>query len=504
MLENLLLGFEYVIIPFNFLCIVIGSLLGIIVGAMPGMHASTVIILLTPLTIYFNSVPAFLLSVAIYCGELFGGSITAILFRTPGTSVAMVTAFDGYEMTKKGKAGEALGVAIYSSAIGGLLSVLAMITIIPFLSKVAIGFGPAEFCALAIMGLSLISCLCQSSHIKGLIMALTGILFATVGLDHITGVERLTFNLPSLRLGINIVIVLLGILPLGEVFKVIIDQIGNKNQKKNVIKNLPKVKIPSFLNIKNLLLKYKITLLKSSIIGILIGILPGAGGTLATFLSYGEAVRSSKHPEEFGTGTPEGVLAAEAANNASSGGSMIPLLTLGIPGSETTAILLSLLVLHGIKPGPMLLFEAPELVYSSFIGMTISNILIIFMGIGLSGLFLNLLKVHKSYTYSLIFVFCIIAAFNLRNSWTDVWMLFIFGFFGYFLQKYKWPIGPLVLGLVLGNLLEDSFRRALLIYNGDFLIFFKLPISAIMLFIAIGSFLLPIIKLAINKFSKQS
>jgi len=496
MLNNLILGLHIAIEPFNLFLIAGGTFLGILVGAMPGMHASTIIILLTPITLFLNSIPAFLFSVAIYCGELFGGSITAILFRIPGTSAAIATTFDGYEMTKRGKAGEALIGAIYSSAIGGLLSVFALIMIVPFLAKIALGFGPAEFFSLAVMGLSVISGFASKSLLKGTIMALWGLILATVGMDRMMGVDRLTFNLLSLRMGISFIIVLLGILPLAEVFKAIAECFkGGTKEKRKFRKVATQIKMPSFWSAMNTLLKYWITFLKSSLIGLIIGILPGAGGTISSFLSYGEAVRCSKYPEKFGTGIVEGVIAPEAANNASSGGAMVPMLTLGIPGSETTAILLGLLVLHGLRPGPMLLIEAPNLVYSCFIGMIIANTFIIIMGVSLSKLFIRLLQLPNYFIYPGIFLLCTIAAFNLRNSWTDVWMLFIFGIIGYFMEKYEWPVAPLVLGMVLGNLLEDSFRRALLIYDGDFFIFFKLPVSAILLMISFIFYLAPFIRM---------
>jgi len=505
MFNNLMMGLQIAIEPFNLFLIAGGTFFGILVGAMPGMHASTVIILFTPITLYLHSIPAFLFSVAIYCGELFGGSITAILFRIPGTAAAIATTFDGYEMTKRGRAGEALIAAIYSSAFGGLLSVFALITIVPFLAKIALGFGPAEFFSLAVMGLSVISAFASKSLLKGTIMALWGLVIATIGMDNMVGVERLTFNFLSLRMGISFIIVLLGILPLAEVFKAITECFREGTKEKEKIRNITnKIKIPSFWFAIENLFKYRITFLKSSLIGTIIGILPGAGGTISSFLSYGEAVRSSKHPEQFGTGAIEGVIAPEAANNASSGGAMVPMLTLGIPGSETTAILLGLLVLHGLRPGPMLLIEAPNLVYSCFIGMIIANIFIIIMGVSMSKVFLKLLQLPKYFIYPGILLLCTIAAFNLRNSWSDVWMLFIFGIIGYFMDKYEWPVAPLVLGMVLGNLLEDSFRRALLIYDGDFFVFFKLPVSAILLIISVIFYLAPFVKMMKKSLNKKN
>lgn len=445
--------------------IIIGLVAGIIFGALPGISSSVAVVLMLPFTYRISPVAALILLVSTYCGAIFGGSITAILFNIPGTPAAAATTFDGYPLTKKGQAGKALGVAIFCSSIGGFFSVIALMLIAPPLANIAIKFGPGEYAAIALLGLTAVAGLGQepASQFRTLVAVGFGLLLATVGLDDITGIPRFTFGSSRLLSGIKFIPVMIGAFAGAEV----LSQIGQRKSYQVKIEDKKTERISAQLpTIKEIsLLKW--TIIKSYFIGLGIGILPGAGATIASFVSYGAAKGSSKHPEEFGKGTLEGVAAPETANNASSGGAMVPLLTLGIPGSGTTAIILAAFLIHGLQPGPFLFKTNPELMAAVFAGMLCANIIMIFGGMLGVKIFVKLLRIPYFITGTTILVLSIIGSFALNNDIDNIWIFLLFSIIGYFMKKYKFSVAALILGLVLGHLIENNIRRALIISGFD-------------------------------------
>lgn len=484
---NLLIeAFTTVILSRYILAIIAGMFLGVIFGSLPGISASMGIVLMLPFTYYMGILPSIILLVALYAGAVYGGSITAILFNTPGTPAAVATTFDGYPMSKNGEAGKALGLAVSSSAIGGVIASIVLLLLAPPLSKIALQIQSAEYFALTFLGIMCIASIGSGDIIKALITGLFGIVLAMVGMDPMTGVLRLTFDNAYLIGGLEFIPVMIGSFALAEVLKQVVERL----QDSTGFDTGEEVSVESF-EMKELL-KYKWLLFKSSIIGTLTGILPGAGGSIASIISYGEAVRSSTNSKKFGEGIPEGVIAPEAANNGAAGGAMIPTLVLGIPGSPTTAIILAALVLQGLQPGPRLMHEQPLMLYAIFLSLLLSSI-IVFLGgrIGVK-FFTSVLKLPYKVLAPYIIMFSIIGSYAVTNDVFQLWIMIAFGFVGYFMKKYKFSPAALILGLVLGNMMESSFRRQLLLTDGDFLSFFKRPISLAIIIIALLTAFYPI------------
>lgn len=490
MLGNLFGGFINVVQPFNFAVVLMGIILGMMAGATPGISGAMIVVLLVPLTYGMNPQAAFLLLTAVYSASVFSGSISAILFRTPGAPEAVATSLDGYEMTKKGKAAEALGISVFSSAMGGLFGTIVLITIAPQLAKVALEFGQPEYFALAVLGLSVITTLGKANQFKSLIAAGLGVMLATIGLDPMTGVPRFTFGSTLMQSGVSFIPVLIGLFAISEVLK----RVQEKLTAKQIVDKVETL-LPPFGLIK----KLGTLILRSSIMGTFIGILPGIGATTGAMIGYSEAVRWSKEPEKFGTGVPEGVAAPEAANNSACSGAMVPLLALGIPGSATTAVMLGAFILHGIQPGPLLFKEEPELVYTIFIGLIVANLMILLLSKFFIKYFANVIKIPYQFLGPLIVVLCIIGSFALRNNYLDVFLMLGFGLVGYFLEKHKFPVAPIILGLVLGDIAEPALRRSLTISRGDISVFYTRPITLVLLILAFISFFYPLVKDFIKK-----
>jgi putative tricarboxylic transport membrane protein len=375
-MNTILEGFLFALSPLNILYILLGGMSGIFFGALPGISSSMGVVLLLPFTYGMNGISAISMLVANFCGSTYGGSITAILFATPGTPEAVMTVLDGHPMHKQGKGGKALGLAVSASVIGGLFSSIMMLFMCIPLAKVAIQFGSADYVALSVLGLTAISGLGTGSQIKTLISGLIGLALATFGTDEITGITRFNFGSITFVNGIHFIPVMIGAFALSEVFMQAIEKIEDKSLD---LSSLKKIKVNPMTWEEFWL--YKWTIFKSAILGLAIGALPGTGGTIAAVLAYSEAVRSSKEPERFGTGMPEGVIAPETANNAATGGAMVPTLTLGIPGSGTTAVILGAFVIHGMRPGPLLFTTQPTLLYAVFISMIIANLMLFIGGI---------------------------------------------------------------------------------------------------------------------------
>ncbi|WP_224825912.1 tripartite tricarboxylate transporter permease [Cognatishimia sp. MH4019] len=464
--------------PSSFLLIIFSVIWGIAFGSVPGLTGIVGVALLIPFTFVFDPTAGLLLLAGVYVGSTFGGSISAILFNTPGSPEAACTALDGYPMAKNGQAGKALGIALASSAIGGIFGTIVLMLLAPPMAQFALNFGPPEYFALAVLGITAISAIGGGSVLKGLVAGLLGLGIATVGLDPITGTERYTFGNLSLLTGISFVPAIIGTFALAEVLQ----RAGERVSTKDVITDVS-TKLPSMKEF----LATRITLLRSSVIGSFIGALPGVGATTAAFISYSEAVRWSKHPEKFGTGVAEGIAAPESANNSAVGGSMIPLLALGIPGSATTAVMLGGLTIHGIIPGPLLMETNTQLVYTVFIGMFIANILMLIFGIRMARYFALVLKAPYALVGPAIVVLCMTGVYALNSNIVDVGVMLAMGAFGFLLRKLKYPIASFVIGLVLGPIAERSLRQGLVIADYNYWEFAARPITAILLLGSIAS-----------------
>lgn len=482
-MEQLLNGFWIVLHPVNFLMILIGLVFGVIVGILPGIGSPMGIALLIPFTFSMEPIQGILMMVAMYATSTYAGSITAILFKIPGEPPGVVTTFDGYELTKKGRAGEALGVAIFSSCLGGIFGVIVLILIASRLAEVALTFGEAEFFAITVLGLSVCAGIGGGSAIKNLVSAFAGLFLATWGIDGVTGVARFAFGSDELKLGITFVPATIGLFAIGEVFEHVEMLVKDKAKQKLQILDKVRIGIPPLREV----LRMKWLYLRSACIGTFLGVLPGIGGVAAAFFGYSEAVRWSKHSEKFGTGIIDGVAAPETANNAAAAGSMVPLLTLGIPGSGVTAVMIGAFIIHGIRPGPMMIIQEPELVNSIFAGMFFSNILIILSGIVGIKFLVKILNVAYARVGAAILLFCVIGSYSIRNSMTDVFIAFGFGVLGYVMRKYGYGLAPMVLGMILGPLCEASLQRAMIMADGNFFSVATRPLAGTMLAFAIIS-----------------
>jgi len=483
-MEIWLVSLQTVFHPMILLLIFGGVMAGVMLGAIPGLNSPMGTALLIPFTFSMEPTSGLLLLTAVYCGGTFGGSISAILFNVPGAPEASVTGFDGYPMAKSGKAGKALGYAIMCSCLGGLFSVLVMQMVSPQLAKVALSFSEAEYFALALAALTLIASLGGDKMLKAFMVGCVGLLVATIGIDPMTSIERFTFGGDALMGGINFIPALIGAFAVGEILMTA--EAGLKKTGSAVIS--VSTELPSLVE----MLRLKWTVLRSAVIGTLIGILPGVGATTASFVGYSEAVRWSKHPEKFGTGIPEGIAAPETCNNAAAGGAMVPLLTLGIPGSATTAVIIGGFMVHGLQPGPMLFLNQPELMYSIFISMYVANIFMLFSGMIVAKLFSNFRKIRYSILGPCIFVFATVGAFGISNSMIDVWVMFAFGLIGYVMKKFDFPIAPLIIALVLGELAEISLRRGMRMADNNLSEFLFRPIGGTILALTVITLLFTI------------
>lgn len=485
MADQLLMGLMTILEPMNFLAVFSGVLMGIIIGALPGLTSPMGVALLIPFTYTMQPVPAICMLVALYCGGTFGGSISAILVHAPGTPAAAATTFDGYPLAQKGQAGKALGMACISSAIGGLFSVIILVLLAPTLAEIAIKFGPPEYFALAVFGLSMISSLGAKAVLKNLIGGTIGVFIACVGMDEISGFGRYDFGITHLMDGISFIPVMIGLFAATEVFRQA--EIGIR---KIVVDRKISGLLPTWKEIKSV----KTTLIRSSLIGTFIGILPAEGGTVASFIGYNEAKRFSKEPEKFGTGFLEGVAAPECANNAATGGAMIPTMALGIPGSGTTAVILGALLVQGMRPGPLLFLQHTDVVYSVFVGMFFANLIFLFLGLGGAKLFSKVLLVPNYVLSPIILVLCMVGTYALHNNMADVWIMLACGIIGYKMKEYGFAAAPIVLGLVLGELIEISLRRSLIVFGNNPMIFFTRPWSAAFIILTVLGLCSPAIR----------
>ncbi|MDD2232145.1 MAG: tripartite tricarboxylate transporter permease [Sphaerochaetaceae bacterium] len=484
--------------PAVFINMLLGVPAGICIGALPGLTATMGVALLLPLTFGMETTQGILMLLGIYCGAIYGGSITAVLLHTPGTPASAATVLDGYAMAKKGEAGRALGIVTLSSYIGGLVSVACLILISPQLAKLALKFSSAEYFLLAVFGLCIIGNISGKSIEKGLICGCIGVLVASIGVDSVTGYMRFsTFNgkaILNFLGGISYIPVMIGLFAMSQAF----EGIEEIFQRDKVEAKITRV-LPSRQDMKTIFRVAPIT----GLVGTFIGIIPGAGADIGAFVGYDVARSMSKHPEEFGKGSPEAISGPEGGNNGVTGGALIPMLTLGVPGDAVTAILIGALTVKGLNPGPMLFTNHKVLVYSIFIGMFLANTIMFLMGMSGIKLFSKVLKVPKAILTPVIFILCVIGSYAMNNNLFDVGVMLVFGIVGYFFTKVKIPTSPAILGLILGPMAKKNFRTALLKSGGNLDVFFNTVICwvfiALILFSLFGTQLKALLKKAFSK-----
>lgn len=480
-MEQFLGGLQILLNWQNFLIIPVGLVIGIVVGAIPGLTSDLGIILCIPLTYGMDPTMAILMLLAIYCGGTYGGSITAILINTPGTSANAATLFDGYPMTVKGQAYKALQMALYASTIGGLISAFSLLFLAPLIAKITLLFGPAEYFALAVFGLSVIAGVSNDSIFKGLIAACLGLFMTTIGVDSISGTARFLFGQKKLMAGIDLIIALIGMFAISEIL----------TKSKYVPKTDHKIYDPKALT-KDKITKEEYRRCRKpigigSLVGVIIGATPGTGGGLAAFIAYNQVKQASKHPETFGKGEIEGVAVAESANNGACGATMIPMLTLGVPGDGATAILMGAFMLHGMVPGPSLFAEQGNVLYAIMLGLLVVNVFMYIVGTGLTRFYAHITRIPYEILAPIVLTFCIAGSYSTNNRIYDIYIILIFGIVSYFLRRMGFQLVPILLGIVLGPLAEKNFRRAMVISEGSFSIFFTRPISCAFILIAIVS-----------------
>lgn len=492
MLTAFTAGLMSVFTPMGLLAILGGVLCGIFVGVMPGLSSVMGMSIMLPVALAMDGNKGVLMMLGIFCGAIYGGSITAIMINTPGTANSAATCLDGYPMAHKyHQPGRAISISTTASTFGGLFSALMLLWTSPILSSFALKFSAQESFALALFGISVVASISSENVLKGIMGALIGLLLATVGVDTTTGAYRFTFDTVYLTGGISNIPVLIGLFAFSQGLINVADNFGKHRNKVSQ-------KLERILPTKEDLVTIFPTLIRSSVIGTIIGAIPGTGGDIASWVGYNEAKRWSKHPEKFGDGAPDGIAAPEAANNAISGGALIPLLSLSIPGDACTAIMLGALMMLGITPGPLLMSESPDKVYMIVIGLFFANVFMGICGFGGIKIFARISSVPEIILTPLIFVFCFVGTFAVNHTVQDIYLMIVCGILGFFLIKMQFSIPPIILGMILGGILEKNLRRALVLSNGDWTTFFTRPISCVFIIIAILSlfypFVLPMLK----------
>jgi putative tricarboxylic transport membrane protein len=476
-LNGLLNGFTVALSLTNVLYCFCGCVLGTLVGVLPGIGPAAAIALLFPTAMHIDPVGAIIMLAGIYYGAQYGGSTTSILLNIPGEATSVVTCIDGYQMARKGRAGAALGISAFGSFIAGTIATVGLVFFAPLLANVALKFGPPEFFTLTLMCLTMVTYLTKGSFIKAFMMVPLGLILASVGMDPHSGTFRFAYGSLTLRDGLGVVPIVMGLFGISEV----LINVGTPVQR-TFLKTRIKGLFPTLKDWKD----SKWPMLRGTLLGFCVGVLPGLG-LASTFISYGLEKRISKHPERFGTGTIEGVAAPESCNNASSQASFIPMLSLGIPTNVIMAMILGALMVYGIAPGPLLVKEHPDLFWGLISSMYIGNCMLLVLNLPLIPLWVQILKIPYSYLFPTILIFCVIGSYTLNNNIGDVIVMFVFGIAGYLMKRFDFEAAPLVLALILGPLLEDNLRQALLISRGSFWIFINRPISAAFL---IASFLI--------------
>ncbi|MES2977520.1 MAG: tripartite tricarboxylate transporter permease [Pseudomonadota bacterium] len=458
-LIHILNGFSVSLQPINLWYTFMGVLMGTVIGVLPGIGPSAGIALLIPMSYGMDPTSALIMMAGVYYGAQYGGSVTSILINTPGESSSVMTAIDGYQMARKGRAGAALAVAAWGSFVGGTLGVIALTLLAVPLTKIALGFGPPEYFMLMLVALTAVSSLTGNSPAKGMLAMMLGLAIATIGTDLQSGQVRFAMGVPELQDGVGFVIVVVGLFALGEVFSAMEEFFHKRSE---------------ILRLKGKLMltrdewrRSAAPMGRGTVIGFLVGLLPGAGATIATIMSYSMEKNVSKHPEEFGRGAIEGVAGPETANNAATAGAMVPLLTLGVPGSGSTAVLLGAFVMYGIQPGPMLFQNRPDLVWGLVNSMYVGNVMLLLLNLPLIGLFVRLLYIPTGILLPLVVVLSTIGIFSVNGNTVELYLCLLFGVLGYAFRKVDIPLAPLVLALVLGGMMEQSFRQAMTLSSGS-------------------------------------
>jgi len=470
-------GFQIAFSPVNLLWCFIGSILGTAVGVLPGLGPAATIALLLPISMKMGSpVTAIILMSGIFYGAMYGGSTTSILLNIPGEAASVVTCIDGYQMAKKGRAGPALGVAAIGSFVAGTVGVIGLTAMAPPLAEAALKFGPPEYFSLTVLGLLLATYLAGESPLKGLIMAIFGLILGSVGLDPLSGAVRFAFGIPDLMSNIDFVTIAMGLFGVGEILISL-----ESSEAASILTTKIKNVFPTMAD----LARSGWAMVRGSVIGFAVGILPGGGAVLSSLISYAVEKKVSKHPEEFGHGAIEGVAGPEAANNSAASSSFIPLLTLGIPGNASTAMIFAALLIQGVTPGPFLLKEHADVFWGVVASMYIGNVILVVLNLPLVGMWAQLLRVPYAFMAPLIMVLTLVGVYSVNNSVFDIWVMLIMGIFGYLARKLKFDLGPLLLAFVLGPIMERSLRQALLMSHGGFGIFFARPISGALMATAI-------------------
>jgi putative tricarboxylic transport membrane protein len=478
------MGFWTALEPGNLLACLIGVLTGTLVGVLPGLGPVAAMSLLLPTTFHISPVSAIIMLAGIYYGAMYGGSTTSILVNIPGESASVVTCLDGYQMARQGRAGPALGISALGSFIAGTIATVGLMLAAPPLARMAIRFGPPEYFALILLGLTMVTFLTTGPVWKSLLMAAFGLFLGCIGMDAKTGLSRFTFGIIELYDGIGLVPVAMGLFGISEVLL-------------NVQQPIQRLVIEG--KIRNLLPTLEDwsasigPILRGTVLGFFLGVLPGGGSLISSFAAYAMERKVSKHPEKFGKGAIEGVAGPESANNSATAGAFVPLLTLGIPSNAVMALLLGALVIYGVQPGPRLVQEHPQLFWGVVASMYVGNVMLLILNLPLIGIWVQILKVPYPILFPLILLFCLIGAYSMNNSSTEVGLMILFGIIGYFLKKLEYEPAPLILALVLGPMMELSFRQSLAMGDGNLLFFFTRPISAAIMIVAILFLILPLI-----------
>jgi putative tricarboxylic transport membrane protein len=489
MLHNIIYGFQVAFQPINFLFCGIGVLVGTLIGVLPGIGPAGAMALLLPATFHVSPTATLILLAGIYYGVNYGGSTTSILVNIPGEATSVITCLDGYQMARQGHAGLALGLAAGGSFIAGTIANIGLMLVAVPLANMALAFGPPEYFALMCMGLVIVTYLAQRSVLKAIMMALVGILLGSIGLDLISGMPRFTLGINELSDGIGIVPLCMGLFGITEIFENLEGEMRQQEVFKTRLRNL----WPSLKD----WMRCKWAILRGSLIGFILGILPGAGPIISTFVSYAVEKKVSKTPEKFGTGMMEGVAGPESANNAAAGSALIPLLSLGIPPNPIMALFFSALIIHGLQPGPLLIREHPDLFWGLVGSLYLGNLLLLILNLPLIGIWVKVLQIPYKILFPLILLFCLIGAFTMNNLSFDLYVMFFFGTLGWIMKKFGYEPAPLILAYILGPLMENNLRQSLLISQGKFMIFLTRPIAAVALSIAcllLLSNLLPFLK----------
>ena len=490
-LANLGSGFAVALTPWNLVYAFLGAFIGTAIGVLPGLGPPATIALLLPVTYGMDPVSAVIMLAGIFYGAQYGGSTTSILLNIPGEASSVVTCLDGYQMARQGRAGRALGISAIGSFIGATISIVLMSMVSPTLASLALKFGPAEYSSLVLVGLLMSVYLGGDSVLKGILMLMLGLVLAIVGLDPVHGAPRFTFGITRMLDGIDFVVAAMGLYGIAEVLTNL-----EAPEVRDVYKSSIKGILPNVADWK----KSWLPMLRGSFLGFFVGVLPGGGATISSFVAYAIEKKVSRHPGEFGKGAIEGVASPESANNAASQSSFIPLLTLGIPGNASIAMIFMALMIHGILPGPMLLVERPNLFWGVIASMYIGNLMLLALNLPLIGFWTRLLRVPYPFLAVVIVIICIVGAYSIKNSAFDVGMMTVFGLLGYFLRKGGFPAAPLVLAMILGKILERSVQQSMTISGADPMIFIEKPISAMLLAVGVLILLTPLCKWGWKRF----